>query len=147
MGSKCKATGLQSAISPKIYLLVGIPVREFQQVCWKINAVLGLWWSLFSHGPWANGSPCEQSLHLSSCVKRREGGTAWVGSRLWGLRSAKFWTSQSCSLLWNFFFRVQGYTCTWIIDKLMNITEPALTHFRIATILELFLPGKLHNKS
>ena len=33
MGSKCKATGLQTVISPKIDLLVVIPVREFQQVC------------------------------------------------------------------------------------------------------------------
>ena len=33
VGSKCKATGLQTAISPKIYLLVVIPAREFQKVC------------------------------------------------------------------------------------------------------------------
>ena len=33
VGSKCKATGWQTAISPKIYLLVVIPAREFQQVC------------------------------------------------------------------------------------------------------------------
>ena len=80
--------------------------------------------SLFSHGPWANGLPCEQSFHLSSCVKRRERGNVWVRWRLWGHSSPNFWTSQSCSLLWNCFFECKD---TWIIDKPMIMTEPTIS--------------------
>ena len=113
MGSKCKATGLQTAISPKIYLLVVFPAREFQQVCWKINAVLGLWYIFVFSWPMGKWITLQTEPHVSSYVKRRERGTSWVGSPLWGCHSPKFWTSQSGSLWWIFFYRVWGSMNYW----------------------------------
>ena len=57
-----------------------------------------------------------------------EGGSSWITSNLWSSRSPIFWTSQSCSLSSNWFFRKCQHP---FIDKLMVICEPAVGSTRL----------------
>ena len=49
-------------------------------------------------------TPCEQRLLLSSWVRSRKRGSAWIMLKPWGHCSPNLWTSQSCSLLSNCLF-------------------------------------------
>ena len=113
MGSKCKVTGLQTAISPKIYLLVVIPAREFQQVCWKINAVLGLWYIfVFS---WPMGKWITLWTELPSVFFCEEERKRHCLSQVKTLRSQqpKLLDQSILFSLVKLFFRVQGYMNYW----------------------------------
>ena len=71
--------------------------------------------------------PCEQSLVLStSWSRRRKGGSAWMASNLWTLRSPRFWTCESC-LNWSNWLFVWEHPFT---DKRTVITEPAVPRTR-----------------
>ena len=69
------------------------------------------------------GTTCVQRLILSSWVRKRKGGSAFIASILLSHRSPDLCTSQSCFLKSNWFFRVRAS----VIDKPKVTTEPAVS--------------------